>query len=84
MAIAVGPIRRHSLGKWTQKSKFNAPKGTHGRVVEHSGAPITVRVQMCPKMTPHSKVLVCTYYGDGRGGGQTRQQAAGGGRRSEE
>ena len=51
---------RHCLGEWTQKSKFDASKGTRARVVVHTGTQVTGTVKMWLKMRPHSKVLICT------------------------
>ena len=51
--------------------------------IPHTVSQLTAWLKTCPKMTPHPKVLVCTYYGVERGG-KTRQQAATGSRRREE
>ena len=56
---------------------------TLGGGLPHTVFQLTAWLKMCPKMTPHPKVFVCTYYG-GERGSQTRQQAAAGSRRREE
>ena len=57
----------HSLPVNERTSRNLMHPKAHNGGVTHTASQLTAWVKMCPKMVPHPKVLVCTYYGGEKG-----------------